>query len=237
MRRCNRPIAVGRRSAHSSSHVCRVLMPSSRDGMDIPNAYRCSHEHWVVPVGAPAGGLDCEQNLGWCHNNQDPPGLGVELGDPDCPRNFGHSCSVVCGEGFRPDGPASREYICGVGRQWAPVAGRHLKCVKVCPTDPEGHASFSSHCTHDVGQECTARCDPGYVSSSPRTTTIYICSEDGAWVPSDSHGLGCALRGCPEKQPVLNAYPCRSDELNSTCKASCQVSYPAHTPFILTGQY
>ena len=64
------------------------------------------------------------------------------------------ACSADCAQGFRPDGPGSREYRCGLAHQWAPVGGptHALKCIAVCPNDPEDYAAFASHCVHDVGE-------------------------------------------------------------------------------------
>ena len=231
MRPCNHSTSQrgGRRARRRSSHVRAALVPSS----GIANAYKCVDEHWQPSDNLL--GMDCVPgaDAGWGRNTQ-PPGLGVELGDPNCPPDYGHSCGVGCSKGFRPVGPAmQREYRCSTGPQgprWTASEGQQLECVRVCPTDPEEYASFSSHCIHDVHQQCTARCDPGYSSSSQGATATYICNDDGAWVPSDGQRLSCALRGCPEKQPVEHAHTCSSAELNSTCSTSCEVNELPRTP-------
>ena len=240
MRRCNHPSSQrsGWRARRRSSHVRAGLVPSS----GIVNAYHCAHEKWEPADNGP--GMDCVlgAGAGWCRDAQ-PPGLGVELSDRDCAPNYGHSCGVDCSEGFRPDGPAKqREYMCSTGPQgepqWTASEGHQLECVRVCPNDPEEHASFFSQCIHDVDKQCTARCDPGYSSSSPDATATYTCNADGAWVvPDGGQRLDCTLSGCPEITPVENARHCPSAEVDTTCSPSCEVRYPAHVRLVTNGQY
>ena len=80
------------RSLSLSLSVSPPLCPSHTQhlvsGKEIPNAYLCSHGSWEPTNGR---GLDCQPDNGWC-DGVSPPGRGVQIGDPDCPRNYGHAC-------------------------------------------------------------------------------------------------------------------------------------------------
>lgn len=198
------------------------------------NAYQCLNGDWVAYKDG-VSGPDCQPDAGWCAG-YNPTGLGVQIDDPNCARDYGQKCSVNCGETFRPAGLpghriASRDYVCGTEHQWAPVVGGHdLQCVKVCPVDPEENAAFASHCTHDVDEECIARCDPGYASDSSLSTLAYVCNGNGEWMPArDGARLNCSLSGCPMFR-IENAHHCPANDVGSTCEVSCEVGTPRKHP-------
>eukprot|EP01046_Picozoa_sp_COSAG06_P056440 COSAG06_NODE_10678_length_1637_cov_7.827698_1_plen_360_part_10 len=176
---------------------------------------------------------DCQPAEGWCFGQGGrghPAASGVTIDDPDCPGTIGGTCSATCKPGTKPTGASTRHYTCSKGDdgqpKWMPVSGHELECVRVCPLDPEPWAGFRAGCTHDVGAQCDARCDPGYGSKTQHPSMKYTCGTDGEWTSDEK--LDCQLFGCADAEPAgPNAEYCESDMPGTVCETKCKVGYRA----------
>eukprot|EP01043_Picozoa_sp_COSAG02_P008550 COSAG02_NODE_275_length_26232_cov_85.210424_15_plen_1132_part_00 len=170
--------------------------------------------------------LDCQPIEGWCGGDPDSETGVVVPQDEDCLRRIGDTCSATCADEFRWDGTGSNQYKCEADKSWTVVGSSALQCERVCPTDPEPHAGFRSGCSHTVGSQCDAQCDPGYASISADPSMRYTCSEVDGWKP-DTHALACQLHGCAEKVLTPHAEPCESAQQGGTCVARCELGFRA----------